>query len=157
VVDRDLMRAEDLCRRLSAEFGGEVEVRASSDAAKAVEGKDVICCATTAREPVFPADALAEHAHVNAIGAFRPTMREVPEQLLAESVIVVDEREAALEEAGEIIDALASGAIQEEDLVELGVALQSPPAALGRTVFKSVGVAVQDWAIADLLARRSVQ
>ena len=155
VVDRDLMRAERLCGLLADELGERVEVRASTDTNSAVEGKDVVCCATTSQVPIFDPAALAEHAHVNAIGAFRPTMREVPEQVLARSVVVVDDRRAIREEAGEIIDALASGALSDEDLVELGPALLQPARSNGSTVFKSVGIAIQDWAIAHLLAERT--
>ena len=91
--------------------------------------------------------------HVNAIGAFRPTMRELPDELLANSTVVIDELEAILEESGEIIHALQAGAITQDDLTELGAALSAPQAPGGkRTVFKTVGVAMQDWAIARLLA-----
>ncbi|MEO7352316.1 MAG: ornithine cyclodeaminase family protein [Marmoricola sp.] len=152
IVDNDLARAETVCAHLADELGGHVTLRASTDANKAVEGKDLVCCATTSRTPLFDAEALAERAHVNAIGAFRPTMREVPVEALAGGLVVVDERQAVLEESGEIIDALEAGALRLTDLVELGTALQQPPVASGRTIFKSVGIAIQDWAIANLLA-----
>jgi ornithine cyclodeaminase/alanine dehydrogenase-like protein (mu-crystallin family) len=154
VVDRDLIRAEELCRLLADELGGGVELRASTDASKAVEGKDIVCCATTSLTPIFRPDALGQHAHVNAIGAFRPTMHEVPQEVLGDSVVVVDETRAALEESGEIIDAVASGALAPENLIELGDALQQPAPNGRRTVFKSVGIAIQDWAIIDVLARQ---
>ena len=81
-------------------------------------------------------------------------MRELPRDLLTTaSTVLVDQREAALEESGEIIDAITSGALQATDLVELGPALADPPIPTGRTVFKSVGVGPQDWAIAAALAR----
>lgn len=153
IVDTDIKRAEQAAQLLADELGESVRVTASREATTAVEGKDIVCCATTARAPLFEAGALAERAHVNAIGAFRPTMREVPAKALADALVVVDEREAVLEESGEIIDAVASGVVRVGDLLELGVALQQVPAAEGHTVFKSVGVAVQDWVIADLLAR----
>jgi len=97
--------------------------------------------------------ALPENVHVNAIGSFRPSMRELPADLLATaSIVVVDQVEAALEESGEIIHAVREGLLDQGSLVELGAALPSPPKATGRTVFKSVGVAAQDWAIARSLA-----
>jgi ornithine cyclodeaminase len=80
-------------------------------------------------------------------------MRELPRDLLATaSVVLVDQVEAALEESGEIIDAVTSGTLTEHDLLELGTALTTKPEPTGRTVFKSVGVGPQDWAIAAALA-----
>ncbi|MEU8974793.1 hypothetical protein AB0D11_36990 [Streptomyces monashensis] len=102
---------------------------------------------------LFPNTAPPSQVHVNAIGAFRPSMRELPDELLAGSAVFIDELDAILEESGEIIHALRAGAIKRHDLTELGTALTSPPANHGkRTVFKTVGVAMQDWAIARLLA-----
>jgi ornithine cyclodeaminase len=121
---------------------------------EAIADTDIICCATSSTTPLFDADALPATVHVNAIGAFRPTMRELPRNLLAAaSVVMVDQCEAALEESGEVIDAITSGALAETGLVELGPALSTPPTAQGRTVFKSVGVGAQDWAIAAALAK----
>jgi ornithine cyclodeaminase/alanine dehydrogenase-like protein (mu-crystallin family) len=154
VVDRDQSRAEHLAATLRHELGIS-EVAVNSDADDAVRGVDIVCCATTATTPLFSLDSIAPQAHVNAIGAFRPTMRELPDELLADATVVIDEKEAILEESGEVIHAIASGAITEDDLTELGAALSTglPPTG-GRTVFKSVGVAMQDWAIAHLLAQR---
>lgn len=114
---------------------------------------DIVCCATSSSTPLFDAASLPARVHVNAIGAFRPTMRELPRDLLATaSTVMVDQREAALDESGEIIDAVGAGVVQE--LLELGTALTTPPSTpTGRTVFKSVGVGCQDWAIANALAQ----
>jgi ornithine cyclodeaminase len=98
-------------------------------------------------------DALPARVHVNAIGAFRPTMRELPRSLLADaSLVLVDQIEAALEESGEIIDAVHSGTLTPAHLLELGTALTTKPTTTARTVFKSVGVGPQDWAITAVLA-----
>ncbi|ONF68761.1 ornithine cyclodeaminase family protein [Amycolatopsis keratiniphila] len=152
IVSRGLERAEALGKALDAELGISAVVRTDPD--EAVRDVDIVCCATTSTTPLFSLESLAEHAHVNAIGAYRPTMRELPDDLLADATVVIDAREAILEESGEIIHALASGAITEDDLIELGTALaEGVVKSGGRTVFKSVGVAAQDWAIADLLAQ----
>lgn len=155
LVDRLSERADFLATRLRDELP-HVEIVASTDIVKAVADADVICCATTSTEPLFSVDALKADVHVNAIGAFRPTMRELPDELLADAgVVYVDQSEAILEESGEVIHALAAGAIVESDLVELGDALDNGvPAPSGRTVFKTVGVAMQDWALMRLLAER---
>lgn len=155
VVDRDVDRARAVADAARAELGIPA-VTVADDADAAVRDADIVCCATTATAPLFSADSVAPQAHVNAIGSYRSTMRELPDELLADAaVLVVDEKEAVLEEAGEIIHGIGSGAIRADDLCELGAALaQSRPRPAGRTVFKTVGVAVQDWAIGHLLARR---
>ena len=81
-------------------------------------------------------------------------MRELPDELLGAGLVVVDEREAVLEESGEILHALESGLVRADELVELGTALTEGVSRTPRTSFKSVGVAVQDWAVARLLASR---
>jgi ornithine cyclodeaminase len=147
-------RAEKLAEVLASEMPG-TAFTVAANAEEAVHSADIVCCATTATEPLFRLAALRAVVHVNAIGAYRPTMRELPDELLADATVVIDERAAALAESGEVIHALRSAAITEGDLTELGAALASGlPARRERTVFKAVGVAVQDWAIAALLARR---
>jgi ornithine cyclodeaminase len=80
-------------------------------------------------------------------------MRELPDGLLAGSTVIIDELDAVLQESGEIIHALQAGAITRDALTELGTALTATSADYGkRTVFKTVGVAMQDWAVARLLA-----
>lgn len=153
ITGRSADRATTLANQLATEFP-EAKFTPSTTIDEAIADADIICCATSSSTPLFDADALPTTVHVNAIGAFRPTMRELPRNLLATaSTVVVDQREAALEESGEIIDAINSGALTETNLVELGQALSAPPTRHGgRTVFKSVGVGAQDWAIAAALA-----
>ena len=153
VVDRDLARAEALGRQLRSELAG-VRIAITADAETAVQDTDIVCCATTANLPLFRADALPQRVHVNAIGSFRPDMRELPPELLAGATVVVDEAGAALAEAGEIIHAVSNGLLDPSDLIELGTALAANSlTAAPRTVFKTVGVAVQDWAIGCQMAR----
>jgi ornithine cyclodeaminase len=153
VAGRSAERAAALCQALADDFP-DVKFMPSVDIDSAIADADVVCCATSSTMPLFSVAALPERVHVNAIGAFRPSMRELPRDLLATaSVVMVDQVEAALEESGEIIDAVSSGALDRTDLVELGPALDDPPKSTGRTVFKSVGVGPQDWAIAAALAR----
>ena len=132
----------------------DLDVRVTTDLESALHDADVVCCATPATEPLFRAASLPSVVHVNAIGSYQHSMRELPDELLATATVVVDQREAALAEAGEIDHAIASGVLDLGDLVELSEALEHRPVLQDRTVFKSVGVAVQDWALGDLLARR---
>ncbi|MBO8185092.1 ornithine cyclodeaminase family protein [Streptomyces spirodelae] len=151
VVDTDTQRALGLTEMLASELPG-VDLRTAEDAAAAVEEAEIVCCATNATSPLFPEPALPAQVHVNAIGAYRPTMRELPDELLATSTVVIDELDAILAESGEIIHALEAGVLTKDALTELGTALTGTSANHSRrTVFKTVGVAMQDWAVARLL------
>jgi ornithine cyclodeaminase len=156
VASRTQASAERLAARLSA--AGDVAVEVCASPAEAVAGADVVCCATTADEPLFPASALQARVHVNAVGSFRPEMCELGSDVLAlASLVAVDQREAAEEEAGELIRAFREGTLSPGALVEIGDILQRGDRTLrnGITVFKSVGLAVQDWAIARLAVTRA--
>jgi ornithine cyclodeaminase len=151
VFGRDPSRAHGFADRLRAEFP-EIATRVAASAADAVSDAEIVCCATSSSTPLFEVDDLPERVHVNAIGSYLPSMRELPAELLGSAAcVVVDQVEAVLEEAGEVIHAVDSGVLERSSLIELGDALRTPPAVSGRTVFKSVGLAVQDWAIARLL------
>lgn len=145
LVDRDEGFANAFADKQADDLAG-LDVRISTDPAGAVATADVVCCATPSTEPLFPADALPKVVHVNAIGAYRLNMRELPDELLASALVVVDQREAVLEESGEIAHAISAGLLTEADLTELSAVLGGVERP-GRTVFKSVGLAIQDWAI----------
>lgn len=152
VVDTDPRRARALVETLGPELDG-AQLLTATDVESAVRDVEIVCCATNATSPLFPDSALPAQVHVNAIGAYRPAMRELPDGLLAGSTVIIDELDAVLQEAGEIIHALQAGAITKDALTELGTALTATSADYGkRTVFKTVGVAMQDWALAHLLA-----
>ncbi len=155
IASRDPMHAAALAARLA----GELEpVRVvAGNVPGALAGADVVCTATTATRPLFAALDLAPVVHVNAVGAYTEGMCELPAELLAgASVVAVDLIDAALAEAGDLIQAIRVGLLQRERLVEIGTLLARPAAPPGgRTVFKSVGVAAQDWALARLAVDRA--
>jgi ornithine cyclodeaminase/alanine dehydrogenase-like protein (mu-crystallin family) len=156
IASRTRASADRLAARLSAD--GDLDVEVCSTAAEAVSGAHVVCCATPATEPLFPASALGTRVHINAVGSFRPEMRELGSDILgAASLVVVDQLEAAQQEAGELIRALEDGTLAPDALIEIGGLLQSGERARpdGVTVFKSVGLAAQDWAIARLAVARA--
>ena len=131
-------------------------IRRAASAREALAGAGLVACATAATEPLFHWDDVAAGAHINAIGAFTPTMCEVDAQTLAHARIVVDQREAALVEAGDLLQALAAGRIAgPETWTELGALVsgveQSRRTEDEVTFFKSVGLAVQDVAVAALV------
>jgi ornithine cyclodeaminase/alanine dehydrogenase-like protein (mu-crystallin family) len=128
-------------------------VRRAATAREALRDASLVACATTAITPLFSWDDISPGTHINATGAFTLDMCEVDAGTLAHARIVVDRREAALAEAGDLIQALAAGRIAgPETWSELGELVrglqpgrQSPDEV---TVFKSVGNAVQDVAVA---------
>ena len=128
-----------------------LEVRTVAQADDAVSSADVVCCATGATEPLFKAQSLSESVHVNAIGSYRAHMRELPvELLMSASVVAVDDLAGCLDESGELIDAVRAG-LDPSSLRALGPLAAHRPERVGRTVFKSVGCAVLDWAVASAL------
>ena len=142
--------------RMTAAVGIPVEPVASAEAA--VREADVVCCATTSSEPVFDAAWLRPGTHVNGIGAFRLGMVELPPELFARAdVVAVDSRAAAMAEAGDVVAAIERGLLTESKLVEIGtigrdwVESRQPDAI---TAFKSVGLAIQDVAAAELAVSR---
>lgn len=144
----------DFAQAMVAELGPDVRVVDAPSAEAAVRGADVICCATTSLEPVFDADWVSPGTHVNGVGAYRLDMRELPSGIFARAgCVAVDERSAALEEAGDLVAAINSGDLAEDGFVEIGSlepdwASRRDPSAI--TVFKSVGLAIQDVAAAEL-------
>lgn len=156
IASRDGRSAAALAERLRAD-GHEAMITATASVVDAVAEADVVCCATPAVAPLFDAAAVRDDVHVNAIGAFTPAMCELDAGLLAKAAIVtVDQVEAAMDEAGDLLAAIAAGAIRQEDLVEIGTLLGpgATPRPAGITVFKSVGLAAQDFAIARLVGER---
>jgi len=138
-----------------------LRVSVADTPAQAVRGADIITCATTSSTPVFDPADVSPGAHINGIGSFTPEMREVPVVGLPQLRIFVDSREAALAEAGELIQAIDQGHLTPEDLTEIGQVVRGQ--ATGRTApdeitfFKSVGVAVQDAATAQAVLKRAAE
>ena len=125
-----------------------------------IRGADVVCTCTNASEPVLPLDWLKSGAHVNAVGASGLWARELDVETVAASSLFVDRRESALNESGEYRAAADAGAIGPEHiLAELGEVLvgvhpgRQSDAEL--TLFKSLGLAVEDLAAAELVVARA--
>jgi thiomorpholine-carboxylate dehydrogenase len=118
-----------------------------------VRDADVIVTVTSSTTPVLKGTWLKPGCHVNAIGACRPDWREVDDDAMQKSIVFVDSREGAMKESGDVI---LSGA---KIYAELGEALAGkvPPRADETTVFKSLGMAVEDIAAATLVYRSAIQ
>jgi ornithine cyclodeaminase/alanine dehydrogenase-like protein (mu-crystallin family) len=118
---------------------------------------DIICTATNSMSPVFEGHHVKPGAHINAIGGYRADMQEVPSSVLQHALLIVDQRKAVLEEAGDIVIPIREKIISANAMVELGECLADKTFRKtdGRiTFFKSVGNAAQDLAIGDLLIRK---
>jgi alanine dehydrogenase len=118
-----------------------------------VHRADVICTATTSSHPVFADADVRPGTHINAVGAYTPQMQEIPVETVARAKIVIDHHEASLAEAGDLLIPLQQGLIAEShiyaELGEIAAGRKPGRASLDEvTLFKSVGVAVQDVAAA---------
>jgi ornithine cyclodeaminase/alanine dehydrogenase-like protein (mu-crystallin family) len=135
-------------------FAREFQVHAATSAEAAVRGADVIVVATSVTTPILQGEWVAAGAHINAVGATRPNWRELDDEILRRATIYVESREAALKESGDVI---AAG----KAVVEIGeVIAGKQPARRSAdeiTLFKSVGVAAEDVAAADLVYQRKSQ
>jgi ornithine cyclodeaminase len=156
VVSRTADSANNLIARIASELP-DVHFAAPVSIAEALGLADVICTATPASAPLFKAGDLPPNVHVNAIGAFTPEMCELPPELLRDArLVVVDEMEAAMAEAGDLLQAISRGQLSVASITEIGALLRDPPPrAGGWTVFKSVGIAAQDLEVAELAVARA--
>jgi ornithine cyclodeaminase/alanine dehydrogenase-like protein (mu-crystallin family) len=137
--------------RHAVQFAQRFNVTATDSAEAAVRGADVIVVATSATTPLLKGEWLSSGAHVNAVGATRPNWRELDDEVLRRARLYVESREAASKESGDVI---AAGEI----FAEIGEIVAGKKA--GRqtedeiTLYKSVGVAVEDIAAASLVYRK---
>jgi ornithine cyclodeaminase/alanine dehydrogenase-like protein (mu-crystallin family) len=137
-----------------------LKVRATTDARSAVRGADIIVLATASREPVIANDDVAPGAHIVGVGACRPDQREMPTPLIARARVYVDSRQGALKEAGDLLIPIREGAVNDRHIVgELGELVSGKVAgriaASGVTIFKSLGMAVEDVVAAQLALERA--
>jgi ornithine cyclodeaminase/alanine dehydrogenase-like protein (mu-crystallin family) len=147
-------RTPERAQAAAAESSLPIDVAESAEAA--VRGADVVVTATSSREPVVEHDWLAPGAHVNAVGSSIPTTRELDTETMSSAALFCDARESLVNEAG---DYLLSGLAPERIRAELGEVLVGT--AEGRltadelTVFKSLGLAVEDLAAAEHVYERA--
>jgi ornithine cyclodeaminase/alanine dehydrogenase-like protein (mu-crystallin family) len=130
--------------------------REHGDIDELIERADIICCATTAREPLFDGARVADHATVVAIGSHEPDARETDDALAGRATIVVESRASALREAGDVILAINAGAAAAGELVTLSelVRGKAQPSCERPRLFKSTGMAWEDAVLASALVNR---
>ena len=160
VWSRDAERARAFAQRQASLVEAEIEVVAT--AKDAIEQADLICTTTAASEPVLCGEWLSPGAHVNAVGACTPKARELDAAAVARSRLFTDRRESLLNEAGDFLRAREEGAVDESHVqAEVGEVFAGLHA--GResddeiTLFKSLGLAVEDLAAAHHIYRQACE
>ncbi|MFL5801903.1 MAG: ornithine cyclodeaminase family protein [Roseiflexaceae bacterium] len=158
VASRRPEHARAFAAEFAPHFGFPIEPTASVE--DAVRGADLIVTTTTAAEPIIRREWVAPGAHINAVGSSIPTAREIDSATMAAAGLFVDRRESTLNEAGDYLFAAREGAIGPEHIrAEIGELLIG--ARPGRTapdqitLFKSLGLAVEDLAAADYVYRQA--
>jgi ornithine cyclodeaminase len=145
VWSRSLEHAEELADRV----GGS----AVSTANEAVSAADVVSTATPSTRPLFDSEHVQSGTHINAVGAFTPTMCEIPPEVVADAIVVVDDLAAAAAEAGDLLQA---GKEPDATMADLLTGRTRGRTALEQiTFFKSVGIASQDVAAGAMALQRA--
>jgi ornithine cyclodeaminase len=159
VWSRGPTRARDFARRAAARFHCQVDV--ADSALQAVEGAHIVCTVTASRTPVLEGAWLSPGTHVNAVGASIPSARELDTEAVRRAYLYVDRRESALAEAGDVLVPISEGAITAAHIRgEIGDLLlgdaPGPESGDNITLFKSLGIAIEDLASAQYLYKRAV-
>lgn len=134
----------------------------TTEGEKAVRNADIICLATTSKQPVFDASWVKPGTHVSGVGSFTPEMQETPEAFVVNARIVVDMKEHALAETGDLIIPIEKGTLKPSDIAgELGGLVlgqfEGRTNAEENTFFKSVGNAVQDIAVGQYAVQQALE
>jgi ornithine cyclodeaminase len=158
VAARRKESAESFCREMQLRVSCDLEAVDSNEAA--VRDAQIIVTVTTSREPVIRREWVAAGAHINAIGTFSPKARELDTATMVGASVFVDRRESAFNEAGDYLIAAAEGAIGPESIrAELGeVLIEKHPGRTSEdeiTIFKSLGLAMEDLAAAEYCYRKA--
>jgi alanine dehydrogenase len=151
---------QKLRNELEEEVRVPIELVGSAEAA--VRDADLIVTATTAKTPILKREWVRPGAHINAVGSHRPDVRELDGATLAGAKVVVDSREAIMAECGDILLAIKEKSFTEQDIHgEIGEVLAGTKDGRNNvgeiTLYKSVGIAIQDVAAAHLVYQKAVQ
>ncbi len=160
IVSRNPQQTQEFARRMAYRLG--IDVLPAPNPSEAVKASQVICAATTSRSPVFDGADLQPGTHVNAVGAFRSDMCELDAEALSRSRVFVDRLESAQAGAGDLIQAVQAGSMEWDQVAgELGgLASGRLPGRTSpeqTTIFKSVGLAVQDVFAARWIFQEAVK
>ncbi len=150
VFDKNRNRASRLIEQMQEKLNGEMVF---CEDTSVLEEADIICTATNATAPLFKRDDVKKGAHINAIGSFQPHMQELDPWLIRDARVFLDQTEACLKESGDLIKPILEGIISESHIAgEIGdfilKRIEGRESDDQITIFKSVGVAIQDYAVA---------
>jgi alanine dehydrogenase len=150
--------------KIRAEFENEISIPIDvvPSAEQAVRDADLVLTVSTAKEPVLRSEWLKPGAHINAVGSHRPDLREIDGATLSRSLVVVDARAAIMAECGDVLLALKENSFGEAGIhAEIGEVLagtkEGRSSAAEITLYKSVGIAIQDVATAQLVYRKALE
>ncbi len=159
IFDQDVSKALQLATEIHLMDYPEVNVATKPEV---LQEADIICTVTTSDTPVFSDSLITPGVHINAMGSFKPSSREIPEETIQRAKVVADQKEACLKEAGDILIPIAENKISVDHIyAELGELISG--LKIGReseqeiTLFKSVGNAVQDLLAAHMVLINSQQ
>jgi alanine dehydrogenase len=156
IFDFDEIRAWSPNREHLEALASSGGIRAADSARATVEGADIVALVTSSPKPVVENGWIKDGAHVVSVGACRPTQREMDPLLVARAKLFVDSRDAALKESGDVVQGIADGRFTADHIVaELGDPAAVRQNASEVTVFKSLGLAVEDLAAAHLVLHRA--
>ena len=146
---RNIKNAQQFAKKFEHQY----DVSVYESVESAVREADIICTATSSTEPLIHFKDILPHAHINAIGSYSPTMHEIANDVLSHAVVIVDQLEAVLAESGEIISAVDHHQLKKESIIEIGQWLLHKKVDYKNalTVFKSVGLAIQDLSVAAVV------
>lgn len=163
VWNRSAARAEQFKVKMAVHaFPFPIEILVASSAEAAVKEADIIATVTAASEPILAREWLKAGVHINAVGACRPNMREIDTATMQAAHIIVDKREAALQEAGDLLIPIKAGDLSEKAIQgELGEvaagAIKGRPEPNGITLFESLGQAVEDVAVGTWVYQQALE
>ncbi len=160
IASRHIEHAQNFTEEMRRDFSFELEPVETVEAA--LEGADLIVTATTAIEPIVKREWIAAGAHLNVVGSSTPKAREVDSETMAAASLFVDRRESTINEAGDYLLAARDGVIGPDHIrAEIGEVLKrDKPGRTSReeiTLFKSLGLAIEDVFAAEYLYRRAVE
>jgi ornithine cyclodeaminase len=149
--------AEEFSARLASLMPG-LDIRICGSVGAAIKDATIVCLATTSVTALVEEGDVRPDVHLNAVGSFRPDMRELGVSVLgAAELVSSDDPHGALREAGDLMEAVARGAVRAESIIDLGAldGHYDHAQRRGMTIFKSVGTASADLALLDLLWQRA--
>jgi len=164
IYDPNKSRALDLIDRIASTFPfNQVRLVATASPEETVKDADIITTVTTARGPVFSANDIKKGAHINAVGSYTPDMQELDPAIFSKcDKLFLDSKDAVLEESGDLIKPLNEGLLSETQISgEIGEIVagkkQARESEEETTIFKTVGIAVQDVVVGEEIYQKAIQ